>query len=637
LMPAGPARPIISRVMKPRSLSLDKDHSFHWNYALLVILVALVFRMAFLGEAASRPDFRIFYMDEEYNLGWAKSIATGVWKAPYDQLRHAPYFRAPLYSLFLAGLFKIFGYNVLLARIVQVLIGSLSCALAYGVAARLLGQRVGLATGLICALYWVLAYFDSQFLQPVLLVFLLLLGLLAASVAAERQDTRLSGLGGLAFGLYSITRPEILAWFPFAVWWGFRASRRRWFAIALAIGFVLPPAATTVRNRIVGHDWVPVASQGGVNFYIGNNAQSNGMQAVVPGTHETWWGGFEDTKAIAEKAAGRSLKPSEISDYWYGQGLKFIRDDPAAWVRLTLRKAFLFIGNVEIPNNEPYEFDRKSYIVLRVIPLGFGVLLALFVVALPGLLLHRSNDLALILQFAGIYALTTIAFFVTGRYRVPLVPVIAIGAGATLVRIYDDVRARQLMKVGVVAVVVAAIAGALSVDYFGVRKETRGFAEYTQALNMLDAGDANGAIAKLDAVRASGSVKAPEVYVSLVRAHIARGMAEDAKAVLQVSEEGLRLYPNEPELLWYAATGSFSNRQWDIARGYIDRYLALKPRELRAIYLAFSVALVQGRTDDARTYLAQAEAIDSASPVTQEMRNALQEAQPQDQLKAGSK
>jgi 4-amino-4-deoxy-L-arabinose transferase-like glycosyltransferase len=653
-------------------------HDFRWRYAAAIFLLALAFRAAYLAEFARQPDFQVFYMDEEYNLEWAKSLATGVWKAPYDQLRDAPYFRAPLYSYFLAGIFKVFGLNTVLARLIQILLGSLSCALAYGVAAKCLGQRVGLVTGVICALYWVLAYFDAQFLQPVLLIFLLLAGLLAAFTAAERHDTGharhtgrvgLAALAGLAFGLYAITRPEILVFLPFLAWWALKAARsmgmpgagRRWFVAALVACLLLPPAATTLRNGIVAHDWVAVASQGGVNFYIGNNPESNGVQAVVPGTHATWWGGYEDTKAIAERDEGKSLKASEISSYWFRRGFGFIRDDPGRWFGLTLKKAALFVGNVELPNNEPYEARRGAYWSLKAVPLGFGLLAGLFAVSLPGLLGMRCRQgardfrglrggsfrgagggppsdpgaaaagadreialrrgyVVLMLQFLGVYALTTVAFFVTGRFRAPLVPLVAIGAATTLVALYDQLRARRLAALAATVAAVAAIAGILSVDWFGMRKATSGFAAYSDALDMLETGKIEAAITRLEAIRKAGSVQAPEVYVSLARAYVARSRPDDARAILEVAEEGLGRYPGEVELLWFASLGQVAAKQWDLARDRVDRYLAVKPGDARAVHLAFITAMAQGRTDDASALIARAEKIEGAGPIVDAMR-----------------
>ncbi|UCF77809.1 MAG: hypothetical protein JSW03_06765 [Candidatus Eiseniibacteriota bacterium] len=69
---------------------LGRSFTFRWRYALLIFLLALTLRGFYLFEASRQPDFYVFYMDEEYNLEWARSLASGVWNAPYDQIRTAP-------------------------------------------------------------------------------------------------------------------------------------------------------------------------------------------------------------------------------------------------------------------------------------------------------------------------------------------------------------------------------------------------------------------------------------------------------------------------------------------------------------------------------------------------------------------
>jgi 4-amino-4-deoxy-L-arabinose transferase-like glycosyltransferase len=583
-------------------------------------------------------------MDEEYNLEWARSIATGVWNAPYDQIQSQPYFRAPLYSYFLAGLLWLFGSSTAWVRIVQIVLGSVSCAMVYGVAAKCLGQRIGIVAGILCACYWVMAYFDTQFLLPVLLVFLLLLGLLLLLTAVEQRHVYLAGSAGLVYGLYSITRPNIMLFFPFVIWWVVRFVKgREWrarslFVGALVLGMLVPPAVVTVRNGVVSGDWVVIASQGGVNFFIGNNPESNGMQAVVPGTRQTWWGGYEDTRTIAEQALGRSLKASEVSDYWFERAFEYIRERPGQWLGLTLRKVIALIGDPELPNNEPYEANRAGYWSLRAIPLRFSVLLGLFLVSLP-ILLRRSRlnplqradkkmDLhrrfvSLMLQFAAVYSLTIIAFFVTGRYRVPLLPIFAIGAATTIVTLFDLIKSRRLSQALGLGAACVLLIGVMSIDFLGVRKATSGFARLSQAQDRLVTGDIEGAIRLLEEIRKDSDVQAPEVYISLARAYVERGSAEARNQALRVAEEGLRTYPDEAELLWYAAVGNVSEAGWESADRYIERYLSLKPDDIRALHLAFVISLNLGRIDKARETLARVEGLDPDHPLVTAMRSRL--------------
>jgi 4-amino-4-deoxy-L-arabinose transferase-like glycosyltransferase len=605
----------------------------------LVFGVALAVRAAYLAEASSNPCYELVHMDPEYNLEWARSMATGQWVPPFDRLRETAYFRAPFYSMFLAGLLKISGGSLWTLRWVQALMGSLSCALACLLARRCFGAKEGLLTGLLCAGYWVLAYFDGQFLLPVLLVFLGLAGFNLLAQALDRGRPGVAGLAGLVFGLFAVTRPNILAFFPVLVVWGGWAARswprlrRVAFAGLLAVGCLLPPLIATVRNRVVSGDWVVVASQGGVNFYIGNNPQSNGMQAVVPGTRATWWGGYEDTVALAEQAAGRPLKASEISDYWYEQAFEFIRREPIVWLKLTARKAWALVGDVEIPNNAPYEAQRRDTWTLSAIPLGFGLLMALFVVAAPGWLPrgppppecspHRRALLVLMGLFLAVYAATVVAFFVTGRFRIPLIPYVAMGASVALVRWGGFLKARQWKAAVWMALIALGLFGLLRIDGLGTRRGTSDFAQLSAAQDALQLGDAEEAIRGLERLQKEGSLDAPEVAITLARAHLMRGNAEDSAAILAVAEEGLTCHPDTPELLWYAAAGYAKAGNWPRAHDRVEQLLRHDPSDLQAMHLCCKALIEQSRHEDAKAVFLRASRLSPDHPAVCDMQRML--------------
>lgn len=612
-------------------------HGVAWRRGLLVFAVAVLFRGAYLAEASGHPEFNLVYMDEEYHLEWAKALATGIWAPPYDQLKDQPYFRAPLYPYFLALIFKTFGVRPFLARVIQGLIGSVSCVLVYAAGSRCLGSRVGLTAGLLCACSWVLAYHDGELLLPVLEVFLMMAGLVTLLVAVERRNALIAGLAGIFFGLFAVTRPNILACLPFVVVWTYLTvphPARATGTLLLAAGFLAPPAAVTIRNRVVGGDWVVVSSQGGVNFYIGNNAEANGIEAWVPGTRRTWWGGYEDAVAIAQRDMGRPLKPSEVSRYWMQRGLAYIADHPGAWLRLMGRKVVALIGSVEIPNNEPEEARRGRYWTLRASPVSFGLLLGLFIAALPASLCRdsarddrdhrlRRRSMCIVVVMAGVYALTIVAFFVTGRYRVPLVPLVSIGAAATLVRLWDEFAGRRtregLVRLGTSVVLVAA----LSVDYLGVRRGTAGYAMLADAQDLVEMGDYDGAIARLEEIRSRGVIRVPEVYHALAKAYLKRNAEGDRAALLGVAEDALQMHPRDPELLWYAVAGHVEAHHYDRAETWLGRYLEVKPNDMRAIRVGFGLALTRRDTARMRELVRRAEQVEDGSSVVRLMRSQL--------------
>ena len=608
-----------------------------WRSALLIFVVAIVLRAAFLLEASTKPAFSLVYMDPEYNLEWARGMVTGVWNPPYDTLREGPFFRAPLYSMFLATIWRIFGENPWIFRSIQAILGSFSCVLAFFLAKRLYNHRIGVITGLLCATYWVLIYFDSQFLLPVLLVFLALAGFLSLSFSLERQNLALGALSGLFFGLFAITRPNILLFFPFLALWGLWAwpgtlKKRIFFAFWLSLTAGLPPLAATVYNGVAGGDWVLVASQGGVNFYIGNNPQSNGMQAVVPGTRASWWGGREDTVAIAEQAAGRPLKPSEVSNFWYAKSWDYIRSQPAHWLKLTFRKTAALIGDTEIPNNAPYQARRAEFFTLSALPLGFAAIFSLFLASFRWILPKKSTVdpqnpfrslILLILTFLATYSASIIAFFVTGRYRVALVPFIAMGAAVGVSRGWDLLRQRHWRPFGVFFAVFLLFFALLKPDFFKIKAQTAEFARLTIAQDHMQLGEWDQAIAQLNHIRQRRHLRAVEIYISLVRAHLQRQAPGDSHAILPIAEEGLQFYPMDAELLWVAAVGRTQLADWPQARHWIERHLALEPGNIRALHLACLAATKQNRPADARSALLRAQALDPAHPAIPDMQKML--------------
>jgi tetratricopeptide (TPR) repeat protein len=243
-------------------------------------------------------------------------------------------------------------------------------------------------------------------------------------------------MAGLAMGLSAITRPSILVTLPFALWW--LNSRRdsqgkQYVAIVVACAMAII-APVTVRNALVGHDLVFIASQGGVNFFIGNNPSADGVHAVVPGTRADWWGGYDDTRRIAQAGRERVLKPSEISAFWYRRGVAFLFHEPRAAMRLYLRKICLMLGNAEPSNERQLYFQRKHSAVLSVLVVNFAFILASATAGLVVLRARARNDLRdglLPLLLAVAYALGIVAFFVTSRYRLPvamfLIPLSAAG------------------------------------------------------------------------------------------------------------------------------------------------------------------------------------------------------------------
>ena len=409
-----------------------------WILFAAIIVGAFVLRLVYIMFMRANPTFENPIMDPLYHAEWARAFVRGE-----SFMEGQPYFRAPLYPWFLGICFELFGENFLVPRIIQAAMGAVSCGLIFLIGRRVFGTATGAAAGIVAATYWIFLYFDAELLIVPLIVLLDLvaLWLLLRADATPCVDatpcadaTRKWGnyvLSGLAIGLSAIARPNVLLFGLAVCLWIVVRQRREWHrrllhAFLFGLACLVPILPITVRNYTVGDDLVLISSQGGVNFYIGNNPQSDGTRAVVPGTRPDWWGGYHDTIAMAEQAAGQPLKPSEVSQYFFEKSFDFITEETGEWLDLTGRKFRYYWNAQEINNNKPIGFFAERYGgIVKFLPIGAGLILPL---GLLGLFLcfRRPGRLFPLWGFVLIYSGTVIAFFVCTRFRVPAMVILVI-------------------------------------------------------------------------------------------------------------------------------------------------------------------------------------------------------------------
>ncbi|MFH1335025.1 MAG: glycosyltransferase family 39 protein [Candidatus Zixiibacteriota bacterium] len=475
-----------------------------------IFILAFAIRFIYLLEMRSSPLFDTPTMDAEYHDQWAQSILKG------EDFTGGVFFRAPLYSYFLAAVYKLFGHNYFTIRLIQFILGSLSCILVYLLGRKVFNKRVAIIAGVMASLYGVLIYYEGELLLPVLEVFLNLLFLFACIKAREKTSYKLWFLSGLLLGLSALVRPNILLvgaalflWillkstsqskiqFPRAL-----STKSMLYSVCLALGAILLIIPVTLRNYIKGHDFVLISSQGGMNFYIGNNPKSDGATAIFPGGSATWWGSYEDAVRLAEKKEGRSLKPSEISSFWYREGLDFVLNQPFQFLKLMLKKFALFWNGDELSNNRDFYFFARSAPILKLLiwkfiiyfPFGLITPLGLLGIILfhlkPSLKIVKERDFVNLLEiFLFVYMLSVILFFVTARYRVPILPILLIFAAFALEKFYPILRKRRVLEFGKYLLILVIILILVNIRLPGYSTANPGQAYYTLGVVYAKKGD----------------------------------------------------------------------------------------------------------------------------------------------------
>jgi tetratricopeptide (TPR) repeat protein len=160
---------------------------------------------------------------------------------------------------------------------------------------------------------------------------------------------------------------------------------------------------------------------------------------------------------LAEQAAGRQLTAGEVSRYWLGRSLDWVRREPGAFARLQVRKLGMFWSWYEWPDAVDYYYVKTLSPILRLPLLEFGgaVLLAL---AGLGLARRRLGPFVPVLLFILGWMLSTIVFFLFSRYRLPIVPALLVLGGVTLAGMAEAWRAGNRRRTaGLAAIALSAL------------------------------------------------------------------------------------------------------------------------------------------------------------------------------------
>ena len=400
---------------------------------------AFALRLLYIFQSQHSPFYDFPLVDAKTYTQAAAAMALGHFG---DQ----PFWQPPLYPHFLGALYALFEPSFTLPRLVQAALGATLCLLIFRLG-RVFAPAVGYLAAGLAACYGPFIFFEAELLPPALALVLNLLALWALLWAVEGRPRRLL-LPGFLFGLAALCVANVLAFVPVAALW-LVWVRRGWFVglrpetsassdfgelsrrvAVLLLGTALAVAPVTLRNYYVGGDWVLISSNAGLNFYIGNNAQYDETVAIQPGP--AWL----ELTARPRVEAGVS-QPSAQSRFFFAEAWDFIAQQPVLYLKLLLYKLYLFWHGDEIGRNQDLYFARQYASLLQVLLWKYGVAFPfglLAPLALVGLglsyrngLLRRPEPLLLAL-FAGAYMLTVVAFFISARYRLPVIPMLLIFA-----------------------------------------------------------------------------------------------------------------------------------------------------------------------------------------------------------------
>lgn len=612
---------------------------------LLGIAAALVFWTAFLPQAERSVFGRVPILDEVYYLDRAAELH-GLFPPPDE-----PFFMSPLYPALIrlcggareVPADRVFapadlrGIRVFQAAcwlgIVVLLRWTAGKALPAGRMKEGSGrhrwrrQAVVWTPPLLFALYRPGAIYAVSIMLEIPLTLCVTAVAALATIAPQEErpgarwirSVRSPGLGALIGGA-ALLRGTALVLLPLVAVWSWRQPGGRarrateTGAMLLAAGLVLLPPVWH-NSRAAGR-LLPPTLNGGVNLYIGNGPHANGFYvAAVPGD----WRRDPAGKAfLAERLGLDQVSLPQADRIWTQEALKSIGQDPARVVALWAKKVWLHLQAWEIDQLTPLAAWSGQAVALRALMVPYGLIAGLGLFGLAaGPLGPAGRRWATLL---GALVAVQSVFFVVSRYRLVLVPLLALLAGVGVRRCLSGPWGRrQVLSLLVPAGLVSLLITPWGLS--GVQDLWRGMAKANEARRWAELGAAENQGPALERARGlyqeavDQGAQGPAPWLGLGGVLKAQGRTAEAEQVLK---EGSVTTGRDLDVDKAVISLLLEEGRAREALPWVQEVLARHPRDADTLHnaavllaetgapaeaLAAAEALVAGHPGDARGYV----------------------------------
>jgi len=407
-----------------------RDQAGTLTGVLALAFAARIVWIAFSGWAPT-PD------DDAYRYDFtARALADGL---GYIHLNGEPTaFWPPGYPLLLAGAYTLFGHSAVVAQIMNALLGTATVGLVYLIGVRLFGRTPGLIAAALVAFWPSLVFYTAVTLSEVAFTFFALLGVLLLIEEAQRAKGRGRSLrwllpAGFVLGFASLIRGQALL-LPLVLvpFWLASGIDRRGIAhgiVALGLGMGIVVAPWSVRNAIELHEPVLIATNAGIDFWIGHHEAATGDFGPT--------GGDELVYRYPEMSSPE--REARVNNDGFREGLTYAVTHPKEELVLPFKKLFWLYYNDEegLAWNEGHggqEFlSSAAREALRLLSnVYYFAVLGIMALGAPFWFSLRHPGRVLLVSLVLYWTLIHLVFFGDPRFHAPIMPVVALLAALPL-------------------------------------------------------------------------------------------------------------------------------------------------------------------------------------------------------------
>ncbi|MFA5392893.1 MAG: glycosyltransferase family 39 protein [Candidatus Ratteibacteria bacterium] len=373
-----------------------------------ILFLGLLLRLSYLFEFRQTPFFNAQLLSGLDQRTWDE-IGAKVVSHPWI-VDGSPFYQPPGYAYFLAVIYRIFGmHNYLAVGIIQVLLDLLAAFLIFLIGKRLWNDWVGLIACVLYSCYRPFIYYSATLLSDSFVLFTNVLCLFLVYWTLEYPERKIRWLlAGLSFGLAAIVKPTILLFLSFSFFLTFFSPKGREMVrgkpffispLLFLLGFFLLVAPVIMRNSLLAGKFVTISTNGPVAWRFGNSADSIGL-FIYP--------------------KGPLLSPVSL-EFW----------------KLWGKKTIFFFSSYEWPQNLNIYLMTSITNTLKLPLLAFGLIVPLGLVGFFTASSVRFRYLQ-VYTFAGV--VSVVAFFITGRYRLPATAGFILLASGYLYFLFEKIR-----------------------------------------------------------------------------------------------------------------------------------------------------------------------------------------------------
>ncbi|MBN1903395.1 tetratricopeptide repeat protein [Candidatus Sumerlaeota bacterium] len=561
---------------------------------LIIILSAGLFlRILFCIQFRETPFYEYPTLDARYYDLLGKKVARG------EIIHDRAFFMGPFYPYSLGFLYFLFGDDFLIPRIAQMLLGMVCIGFVYITGRSLFSPGVGLFAAGLYAIYKPALFYEQTLLSETPMAMFCLLFLFIVFQADQKKKGYLWLLSGFTLGILALFRGNVLLFAPILILWTLysdygierriitkrSAVKLGWLVTGMILG-ILP---ATLHNYMAERSFVLVTSNAGFNMYIGNQKNSKGLFFLPPRVDMD-----QDPSGsrVAEMDTGIfPLNSSDVSRYWAEKAVSQIRRHPLTFLKLCILKFYYFWGRVEIPQIYSMRMMRRFMPALKLPLTGFFLIGPLCLVGFLRALILPDRRKIVFMLFIGVYILSLLPFFMTARYRLPVIPVLCLFAADALLGIAGLMQKRQWNRLWAYIAGFIFLSLLLNNSFLFSGKEEA--VQFHNALGLIYKSKEKIKDAERE-FRESISAK-PGSYALSNLATLYYDQQDHENAAI-FYEKALSLEPDNARIHFNAAQNHLAKRDFDKARESFEKANALDSRVNPLSY--FNLALIYARKGD---------------------------------------